>query len=284
MTGITLMVFASACFAGMAALVKALGPEFPFVEAMFFRGIISLPILFAILHFRKISFRTPNPGLMAVRGGFGMISMLSAYYSLQRGKLANIIVMGRAQPLFLVLLSPMLLKERASPLALVSLAFGFSGVLLIVKPTAELIDMPALIRLIGAMIGSIAYVAIRRLSATNRPELIVFYFFVITTLLSGVLSIPFFVVPTTSQFLLLLGISLFATAAQLLMTTAFKLEDAPVIATTSYAGVVFGLIVGYIFWKELPDSLALLGAAIIVFSGVILAYSKRPTHASTYEG
>jgi drug/metabolite transporter (DMT)-like permease len=179
------------------------------------------------------------------------------------------------------LLAPLLLAERVTAGVYGVLAAGIVGTILVVKPTPELINMPAAIRFGGSFTSALAHLAVRRLNATHRPEVIVLYFNLITLAGSVLTAIPSFVVPNTTQWVLLLGIAGFATIGQLLMTNAYRLDVAPVVSASSYTSVGFSLIIGYLFWSELPDTLALIGGAVVIIAGTALAYGRHLSQATS---
>jgi drug/metabolite transporter (DMT)-like permease len=167
------------------------------------------------------------------------------------------------------------LRERAPRLALVCLAGGFAGATLVIKPGFGWLNLPAAIALGAAVLSAVAHLTVRRLNATDAPLVIVLYFTLIVGACSGLLSIPVFVVPDPRQLLILLGMAQCAAFGQLLMTTAYGRDTAPVVAASAYAVVVYGLLLGYLLWGELPDGLALVGGALIVGAGVLLAFGRR---------
>jgi drug/metabolite transporter (DMT)-like permease len=275
--GVPLMLLASAFFSAMFASVKALGPDFPYAEAVFFRSLFSLPLVALLLWRSGCSLRPRRPYLMLLRGLLGGGAMLGNFFALQRAKLADITVIGRTQPLLVAALAPLLLRERVPRLALLSLGVGFGGALLVVKPGPDLlsVNLPALVALGATLLSALAHLIIRRLNATDAPLVIVFYFTLIIGAAGGLLSVPVFVVPDARQLAVLVALAHFAALGQLLMTTAYGRETAPVVAAASYSSIAFTLVLGLIFWSELPDGLALAGAGIVVAAGLVLAFGRR---------
>ena len=275
MNGVTLMVLASASFSLMSAFVKALGKGFPFAEVALFRALFGLPPVLLLIRRKKLSPKLNRPWLMLARGSLGFVTMLTTFYSLQRGKLAEITVVSRTQPIFVSLLAPLLLAERATGGVYVALLAGVVGTIMVVKPTPELINMPAAVRFGGSFTSALAHLAVRRLNATHQPEVIVLYFNLITLVGSTATALPHFVTPSATEWLLLMGVACFATIGQLLMTNAYRRDAAPVVSASSYSSVGFSLIIGYVFWSELPDTLALIGGLVVVIAGTALAYGQR---------
>jgi len=274
------MVLASAFFAAMFAMVKGLGPAFPHFEGVFFRAFFSLPTIAWLLRreggpgwTRRLLPR--RPALMLVRGLLGFGGLTGYFWSVQRGKLADIAAISRTQPILVAALAPLLVGDRTPRAVLLALPVGFAGALLVIKPGLDLLNIPGLVALGAVVFSALAHLTVRRLNASETPALIVFYFVLAQALLGGLLSIRDFVLPGPTQAALLFGLAQCATFGQLLMTTAYSREGAPVVAAAGYSTVVFALVIGLVIWGERPDSLALLGAAVIVGSGIALAYSRR---------
>lgn len=271
------MIAASACFTVMAACVKALGPSFPFVEAIFFRSALALPFLLVYARQRGVSLRPGSPILLLARSVFGLLAMSGTFYALQRGLLAEITVIGRLQPVLIALLAPLLLREAVPRAAALTLIVALAGALLVIAPWNAPLDLhrrPAVVALAAAVASAGAHLVVRRLHLSDRPLVIVVYFAGIVSCVAGAASIPSFVAPDTSQWPLLAGASTSATAGQLLMTTAYGRDRAPVIAAAGYVSVVFSLIAGLIVWHEWPAPLALVGAALITGAGLTLAFAR----------
>jgi drug/metabolite transporter (DMT)-like permease len=268
------MLLASALFAAMGACVKALGPTFPFVEAVFFRALFGIPLLMGGMRFWSIGWRPVRPWLIVLRGAFGLVAMLSYFYAVQRGLLANIMVIHRLQPVLVALLAPLLLRESAPRAVLLALALGFAGVLFVAQPTSAAFDLPALAALGSAAFSAVAHLSVRRLSASDHPLRIVLFFSLITAAGAGLLSLPLFVWPAPTQWALLAGTAACATGGQLLLTTAYGRDRAPVVAAVSYSAVLYALLLGWLFWGEWPDAAALTGGALIVVAGMVLLRSR----------
>lgn len=273
--GVALMVLATGAFTTMAALVKSLGPGFPHFEAAFFRGLLALPMMFWLMRRRRIALWPRRPALAVGRGLLGLGGMGCFFYAMQRGKLADMLIISRFQPILIAILSPLLLGERAPRAALMALAAGFGGVLLVARPGMDVASVAGMVAFASTLFSSLAHMSVRRLNATEPPQRIVTWFSLVITVGGLALSLPQFVWPDAGQLLKLIGMALSATVGQLLMTTAYARDTAPVVSTATYSFVVYGVVFGLLFWGEVPDLWAVSGALVIVVSGVWLAWQRR---------
>jgi drug/metabolite transporter (DMT)-like permease len=271
--GIILMLLASASFATMAAMIKAIGPELPISQLVFLRCAIAAPFLLAVLLSRQQPLIVQARKLLLARTLLGVMAMHCFFYALTHMELASTIFIGRTQPLILALLAPIFLKEKASPSAWLAILTGLAGVALIMNPSAQW-SLAALVALGGAAFSAGVHILIRRLSRTDQPMVIVFNFTVLTGLATGLWSLPGFVMLASQQWFLIVGVALFASLGQILMTSAYRHDRAPVVAAASYSSVVLSVIYGYFFWGEVPQPTAWLGGLLIIAGGLLLVRSR----------
>lgn len=271
----SLMVLASACFAAMSACVKALGPDFPFTEVALVRAALGLPALLLLARVRRVPLRVHRPALLLLRGLLGFSGVACLFFALQRAPLAIVTLLNRLQPLFVAALAPRLLGERTTRGTALVLLVSLAGAALVLRPTSAHFDLPVLVAVVGAFVSALAHLAVRRLSATDHPLLIVIAFSVVDVLGGTVFSIGRFVVPNLTQWGLLAGTALAGGAGQVLMTHAYVHDEASRVAAASYSSVVWALVIGYALWGELPDPLALVGGGLIVAAGLALLLQGR---------
>ncbi len=270
---VTLMLIASACFATMAAMIKGIGPSLPIPEIILFRSIMPLPFFLGTLWLRKKKLIVTAWKTLLLRALFGFLAISGFYYALTKIPLAESVFLGKTQPLILAILAPWVVGEKPSKSVWLAIGTGLIGVVLILDPSLGW--APAAWASIGAASASaIAHLLVRKLNRTDDPVTIVTNFFVVTALLSAVWTGPSFVIPTGQQWLLLIGVALFSTVGQYLMTVAYRKDYAPVVAAASYASIIFSIFYGYVFWQEIPPASAWVGGLLIIAGSFILLRSR----------
>ncbi|MDH5299195.1 MAG: DMT family transporter, partial [Desulfobulbaceae bacterium] len=232
--GVIFMLLASASFVTMSLFIKAMGPAFPLEQLVFLRCLLALPVLLVILRAKERPLVVHAKWGLLVRTLLGMSAMHCLFYSLTRMPLADCTFIGRAQPLFLALLAPLVVGERTPRAAWLAIATGITGVALIMQP-AMAWQSTAWVALAGAMFSAGAHLLVRRLNRTDYPLVIVFNFLVLTALATGIWAVPHFVPLSGRQWLLVAGVALFSSLGQLLMTTAYRRDQAPSVAAASYS-------------------------------------------------
>jgi drug/metabolite transporter (DMT)-like permease len=275
-TGVIFILCSSLFFALMAASVKSV-PHIPLAEKVFFRNFIGLIAVGIPMMRRRISFKPNNKKLVLLRSVFGLSGVALYYTSLGLLNLSDAVIINKLSPFFVIVLSVIFLKEDIKKHQFAALALALIGAALVVKPGFNFEILPALIGLTGAIFAGGAYTTIRKLSETDHPQLIVFYFCLFSTLV----TIPFmaagqFVVPSSKDLVFLVSIGISALIAQLLMTNAYRHAPASQLSIYTYANVVFSTILGFIVWHEVPDSLSLAGAILIIAgSGINFYYNQK---------
>lgn len=268
--GIYLALAASFSFSLMNALVKGASTALPATEIAFFRGLFGFLVTCWIMKARRISFRGKNPRLLVTRGLLGGLSLLFTFSTLAHIPMADASLLAHLSPLFVVILGHVVLKEKLSPGFYTVFGVAMIGSLMVVKPGLDLFHSGwSLVGLIGAMIAAGASISIRRLSADHDTYLIMLYFMGA----AAIVPLPFmdsFVMPGPREWVILLALGSVSFVGQYLLTKAYSFKEAAVVALTRYAGILFNIGLGFVFWSEVPDHWSLLGGGMILAACVWL--------------
>jgi drug/metabolite transporter (DMT)-like permease len=274
--GIACMLAGSASFAIMDALVKWVAPRIPLTEIIFFRSLFAfLPILWLLR--REGGFaalRTRRPGDHAVRSLFGFASLACFVYAFGRMPLANVVAIGFSAPIFITALSVPLIGESVGIRRWSAVLVGFLGVLVMVRPDGGLLAGEGLVALAGTLLYSLAMIAIRRLGETEGTGAIAFYNTLVCTLIA-MAALPFtWSTPSTADALWLVALGIVGGFGQIFVTAAFRNAPAAVVAPFDYASMLYATAIGYAVWGDLPDRTLLLGAVIVVASGLYILHRE----------
>lgn len=271
--GVILMLLASASFATMAAMIKAIGPEIPLSQLIFLRCLLAAPVFFVIIITQGMPALVKARKVLVGRTLLGMTAMYCFFYALTHMPLADCIFIGRSQPLLLALFAPYVLGEKTPKAAWFAIITGLAGVMIIMNPSANW-SFAAWMALGGAATSAGAHLLVRRLNRTDYPLVIVFNFIVITGFITAFWALPNFVPLSKTQWLLITGVALFASLGQMLMTSAYRRDRAPAVAAASYSSVILSVVYGYFLWHEIPHPLAWIGGVLIIAGGMLLVKSR----------
>ncbi len=276
--GASLIVAAFGLIAVMSAFGKAAGGLSPATLVFFQNGVaLALFAPWALRH-GPAGVRTAHLTLHAVRGVGGMLSQVLGFYALARMPLMNVVLLTNSAPLFIPLVALLWLHERVSAATWVSLAVGFVGVVLILRPSPALLrDPAAAVAVLAAAFSAVALVTVNKLSATEPTSRILFYYFGIATACTA----PFLAVgwhaPTAEQWGFLGGIGGCMAASQLLIILAYHYAKPAAIAPFNYSVVVFSGLIGWLVWGDVPGWLAVAGVALVTIGGVLSTATAGPS-------
>jgi drug/metabolite transporter (DMT)-like permease len=268
----------------MDAVIKGVSTQFPTGELIFFRNIFAfIPLLlFAWLRDGKLTLRTAHPWGHVLRGSFGVTSMYFFFFSYLKLPLSDAIALGLSGPIFITVLSVPLLKEQVGWRRWSAVIAGFLGVVIMTRPGPGVFEVNALWPLLAAIFYALAMISIRRLGATEPSSTIVFHFTAYSALVS-LLTIPFgwvdpdfaWAMPESwSQIARVVVIGILGGCAQILLTNAYQRARASVIAPFDYTALVYGFLLGGIFFGEVPDAFLVVGGLIVVASGVYIIHRE----------
>ena len=158
---------------------------------------------------------------------------------------------------------------------------GFIGVLIMTRPSAGVWRPEALVPLLGTVFYALAMISIRKLTAAEPSGVIVFYFTSLASL-AGLATAPLgafypdlaWVWPSSSGWLIVLLIGLMGGCGQILITVAFRCAPVSVIAPFDYMALVYGFILGFLFFAERPDVYLIIGGATVVASGIYIVHRQ----------
>jgi drug/metabolite transporter (DMT)-like permease len=285
--GIALKLVAVVLFIVMSSLIKAASEQVPPGQAVFFRSFFALPVILAWLALRgdlRTGLRVTSRIGHFWRGVVGTTAMGLMFAGLGLLPLPEVTALGYAAPLLVVVFAAMFLDEKVGVFRLGAVALGLFGVLIVLAPrlttlsddTVEMTQaIGAVLVLLGAVCAALAQIYIRKLVRTEQTSAIVFYFSLTSSLLS-LLTIPFgWVLPggTETIFLILAGI--LGGTAQIFLTSSYRFADASVIAPFDYASMLFAIVIGYVFFDEVPTGQMLFGASLVILAGIIIILRER---------
>lgn len=271
------MLVAALGFAIMGALVKIGAQKFSAAELVFYRSIFGLASIWLYIAAAKLPLRTPHIGKHMSRSLVGFASLVLFFYAIAHLPLATAITLNYTSPLFLAVFMPFLLHEKPKNILLVALVIGFAGVTILLKPTFDKHSWFAgLMGLISGIGAAVAYVHVKQLGKLNEPDWrTVFYFTLVSTLGAGLwMLFDDFHRLNWNDMLVLGGLGLSATIAQLALTRAYRTGDTLVVASLAYVTVLLASIFGIILWSEHLSLDAWLAIGLIIISGIIGVHSS----------
>jgi len=271
------MVLAQVFFSAMGVFTRLGAQNVPWQEAALSRFAIGALVAYVVAVTRRAPLRITNKRLMWMRSIAGTLSALSVFYVLAspRIPLGDAVTLSSVGPVFVVLLSWPVLRERVGRLTWISVPFAFCGILLVLKPTFDVAYSLAAIAIIGSFFYSVAMVSLRQIGPYETGEAVVLYFSLFGTIVMLCITVPVWVTPdaVTAIFLVLTGVS--GGFGQVTMTRAFSLDGAARISALNYLGIIFTYIMAIPVFGDLPTPWQVIGTGLVIVSGVIIALSAQ---------
>lgn len=265
--------------ATMSALIKLAAERgIHLLEIMFWRQFITLPIVLGwVMATSGIgALATQRPGTHALRGLYGTIGMVLNFGAVILLPLAEATTMNFTAPIWAVILSMLLLKEKIGIWRWSAVMLGFVGILVIAQPGGGHIPLyGALVGLGGAFMIALISIQIADLNRTDKPLAIIFYFALFSAPIAA-LSLPFVMTPHDGEgWLLLLGIGLAGSLGQLLLTAALRFGKVASVIVMDYSGLFWATLYGWLLFGMLPPTSTWLGVPLIVIAGVVIAWREH---------
>ena len=220
--------------------------------------------------------RTKHLRVQLVRSLTLVIATLGFFGALRYLPLAEASAISNLTPVFIVLLSPWLIGERPGRARLVAAFVGFAGVLILLRPGSSVLH-PAVVLLFVTAISNALYGMLTRKLGGDSPYTTLFYSALVGTLVLTPF-VPFAIVPsawswTSAGLFALLGV--LAGVGHSMVTRAFLRAPASLLAPFSYVQIVWATLFGFLIFDQLPDGVSFVGMAVIVASGLALAWQER---------
>ena len=269
--GVLYGIASVACFAMMDASVKWLD-MFPVGQVLFSRFFFGLiPILMLVPRSEfKTFYKTSRPKLHAFRAITGTLAIIALFIALREIPLADVVSLTFGGPIFVTLGSIFFLSEKVGIRRWLAVLIGFFGMLLIVKPAYEELNIFYIFPIIFCIFFACVALSIRSLSSTEPNYRIALYFSLLSMIV-GLLTLPFgWVMPNKFELFLLIFTGLVGSVANILLTVSLRYAEASLVTPTKYLNLVFAILLGYFIWSEIPKLLTIVGAGLIIISSVII--------------
>lgn len=283
--GIALKLASVFAFSLMVVLIKSAG-RVPAGQISFFRSFFAVFPILAYLAWSgglSAAFRTRDPFGHVWRGLVGFSAMGFGFFAVTRLPLPEVTAFGYASPLFVVLLSALVLRETVKLYRWSAVFAGFAGVLIIAWPRLTAFDgnwagdevAGAAAAILGAFLGACAMLFVRRLVRTEQTHTIVLYFSMIAAAAS-LTTLPFgWDALSARQAALLACAGAIGGVAQILMTEGYRHAEASVLAPFEYASMLVSIGFGMALFDETPTRQTLAGAAIVICAGIFIIWRER---------
>ncbi len=270
--GPLIALVAFALFSGHDAVVKSLGGTYAAFQIVFFSVLLGLPFaMLMLMRDRTDGTLLPrHPGWVALRTGAAVVTGVSVFYAFSVLPLTQVYAILFAAPLLITLLSIPILGERVGIHRGGAVLVGLAGVLIVLRPGGAELGLGHAAALIAAVGSALASIIVRRIGPDERNVVLLLYP-MMANLVVMALALPFVYQPMPlTDFAALGAIAVLAFIGSLGVIAAYKASEAVLIAPMQYSQILWAALFGWLFFAELPDGGTVLGAAVIIASGLYI--------------
>jgi drug/metabolite transporter (DMT)-like permease len=259
----------------MNVLIRVAAQSMHPFEVAFFRCLFGLVLVIPwIVGSGPALSGSRNSGFYLLRAGVGIVSMVTWFYGITVVPLATATAVNFTAPLFATMAAVLLLGEDVRFRRWSAVVLGFAGVLVIMRPGSERLDVNLLILLLSSATAAMNNITVKFLARTEPPGRIVALFMLYLTPLSLIPALFVWQWPDPRTFGALTGLGCLGTIAHLSVARALAAADASACAPFEFARLPFAALIGFLWFGEVTDLWTWAGAAIIAGSSVYVAHRE----------
>lgn len=269
--GTVLMCTSAFLFSAMQIPISLSGTTIPIMEQVFFRNIVTLILSFILIMRSGGSlFGTKkNQPLLFVRSAFGFLGLITQFYAVAHANQGDVSTMMKLSPFMITLWAAIFLKEKIRKVQVPALLIAFLGAAFVANPAFNSNLFPLFMAFLCAFFSSVSYTLLAYFRNKVDGMTIIMHFSTFCVLACIPFMIFDFVMPTFKELLLLLLIGVFGGFGQIALTYAYRLATAAEISIYNYSGIVFSIILGYVFLGEVLDVTSVIGCALVIVAALI---------------
>lgn len=260
------------------AILKSFGGGLPIFEVLFFSTFFSIVLVVALKpreeRLRDI-FRMRDPLLVLARAGCVALMGMLSVFAFTTILLADVYALLFLSPVYVLLLSALVLREEIGRHRLAATGLSLLGALLVVRPGFRELGLGHLAASLIPIAGAVNVIIMRKIGKSESQITLVGVAMAGTLVLSGILMTPSFRLPHPGEWIRLVASGCLVATGQLVLLSALRRSAANVIGPAQYSQIVWAILLGAFFFQEFPDWLALTGMMLIIISGGTMLLRAR---------
>ncbi len=275
-TGAFYALAAFAVFSTHDVVIKFLGGTYAPFQIIFFSTLFSFPlVMFMLIRDRSEGHLRPvHPWWTLFRTLAAMCNTLAAFYAFSVLPLAQVYALIFATPLVITILSIPVLGERVGFHRWAAVVMGLVGVMVVLRPGTTEITPGHLAALSCAGFGAFASVVVRKVGREERTAVLMLYPLIANFLVMG-LAMTFFYKPLPLLDLGGIGmVSILGFSGGVILIFAYRASEAAIVAPMQYSQIIWATIFGYFIFGEKVDLPTVVGAGIIILSGLYIVFRE----------
>ncbi|ABC30430.1 Permease of the drug/metabolite transporter (DMT) superfamily [Hahella chejuensis KCTC 2396] len=257
---------------GMDAFVKQVGEDVDTWQLLFLRWCFAALLLIpmAVKEGAGI-FVWKSPKAHLMRGVLNCVASFLLFYSLANLPLAVVVTIFFAEPLFIVPISALWLREKVAPGHWLATLVGFIGVLLIARPSGDFAPLEIIYPLAGALGFALLHIGTKKYGSQESPISLMFWLAILTILMSGPMAVAEWSPVSVKDFSFIGLIAVLGSVYSYFWIVGLRIGSAAIAAHISYLALPLAYLIGWAFFDETPDFYTLLGSGVIFLSVLMVS-------------
>ncbi len=274
--GILWMLLTTLLFVFMDTTAKYLTHAYPVPQITWARYAFHALALVILFHRRLPALmRTKRPGLQIVRSSLLFSATILSFFALRVMPLADVVAIWAVTPILVTALSVPLLGERVGPHRWAGVVAGFIGAIIIIRPGLGIMQSAALLPAAVAVVLAFYHLATRALSGTDSSRTTIVYTVAVGLVVSTG-AVPFYwVEPDAWAWILMVVLGLLGVAAHFSLIKSFEVATAATVIPYTYTNLIWATVAGFVVFGDLPDIWTVIGASVIVISGLYIFHREH---------
>jgi drug/metabolite transporter (DMT)-like permease len=294
--GISCLVAAVALLTVNDSIIKLLSTNYALHEIMLFRAMFAMIVIFVIVQLEGglATLKTRRPVLHFLRGAMMVLANMFFYLGLASLPIAETVALFYSAPLFICLLSQLILAEKVSLTRWLVILTGLAGVLIMLRPGTEIFKMAALLPILGAFAYACMVMITSKLGMQDKAGTMNFYiqfaFIVISSTIGLIVgdgrfnppdnpTLSFLLrgwsMPSTHDLVLIAACGAIVAVGGYLISQAYRIGQASLMAPFEYSSMPLALLLGYLVWGDWPDYYSFAGSILIISSGILIVMIEK---------
>jgi drug/metabolite transporter (DMT)-like permease len=276
--GVSLMIVGLALYPLSDAFIKHLMGTYAVPQASFLRALTRLVPLCIAMFFQggpTAVLKTSRISSHLIRLAVNLVYTLAFMYAFSLGSLTVIYTISYTSPLFMIILSALMLKESVSKERWFAVAIGMIGVVIAMKPGSNVFEMVSVLVLIGSFLGALNKILMRKLASTEHSLAIAIY----PNIMMIVDTLPFLLTAWQpmpwSHWGVFAFVGAITAAGQYAIAQALRFAQGSILAPIDYSTFFWVATLDFLWWAKTPDRETIIGAAVIVGSNLFILYRAR---------
>ena len=269
--GVMLALISTALFTVVGVFVRKLSADYDTFQILFFRQLIFMLMLAPAIVKNFDVLLKPNKiplHILRILGAF--TALYFGFITVSNIPFADATALGFLQVLFVATIARIVLGEQVTGTRIFTIAIGFAGVMMVVRPTFE--DSQSIYIISGTLASlgaAVAVICVRKVAQSEPKITLMAYQALAIGFVALIPTLFLWRTPTIEGFMLLLLVGTVSSIAQYIGISAYKWAQANIIANVEYVKIIYSLIIGVVIFAEVPDTWSIFGASVILASAII---------------